>query len=75
MDKHLLKAKCVEKGYTVTEFIKLLGLTNSSYYRIINNEKNVSLITAYKIQKILELDEDSFNNIFFDKKVSEKNTL
>lgn len=75
MNKNLLKSKCVEKGYSVTEFVKQIGLTKSSYYRIINNESSVSLITAYKIQKILELSDSDFYNIFFNQKVSEKNTI
>lgn len=71
MNKNLLTVKRFQKGYSVNEFIQKCGISTSHYYRLLKNDfKRIDLETAWRIREVLNLSEMDFNEIFFDKKIS-----
>lgn len=52
-----------EKGISCIQMAELVGLSNSYYWQIENNKRNLSYIMAIKISKILGLKPD---DIFYE---------
>lgn len=66
-----LKAKIVEKGWTIACFCEKIGISAASFYRKINNDGDSFTIgDAQKIVSVLELSWDDAKDIFFAKQVS-----
>lgn len=58
-----LKKAREEKNISYSQMAKLLGLSNSYYWQIENEERNLSYKMAIKIAKVFELKPD---DIFYD---------
>lgn len=68
MNKALLEYKMKEKGKTITDMCRMLGISRSAFYRKCNG---ISEFTLSEIQKIVDfLELDSPVEIFFTPKVS-----
>ena len=63
MNTRKLKAKCVERGITISELCENIGISNATLYR--RMEKNTLTINdAMAISNVLCLDSDDILSIF-----------
>ncbi len=61
-----LRGKIVEKGFTVEELAKELGVDRATLYRRLNKDgENFTIKEADAIVKTLGLSKEEANNIFF----------
>lgn len=61
-----LRAKIIEKGLTITKISQKLDMDSSTFYRKLkNNGAFLTIKDVDKLFKILELDTQEANNIFF----------
>lgn len=68
MDILKLKAKIVEKGWTIAYFCEKIGISPASFYRKTNNDGETFTIgDAQKIVTVLDLSWEDARNIFFAK--------
>lgn len=65
-----LKAKIIEKGYTVETLARAIGMNKSTLYRKINRMELFTIKEAYNIAIVLDLTESELNEIFFGIKVA-----
>lgn len=66
MNTRLLKAKIIEKGFSVTEFIQKTGIKRAPFYRKLNKKTEFNRAEIEKISSVLELSPEQMKNIFFD---------
>lgn len=65
-----LKAKIIEKGYTVETLARKIGMDKSTLYRKLNRMETFLIKEAYAIAIALDLTESELNEIFFGIKVA-----
>lgn len=66
LNKNLLKGKIFEKGKTIVQLQKEIGISKTALYRKMNN---ISYFTSKEIKiiiKILDLTVEEMNEIFFN---------
>jgi len=67
MNTNLLKAEIVKKGFTQEQVAKMVGISDTTFYRRMR-DGNFGLDTVNDLIRILEIKEPG--PIFFDQKVS-----
>ncbi len=71
VNTNMLKGKIIEKGLSVAEVAKAIGISTASMYRKINNCGETMLVKdAYAVGKLLQLSSEEMNAIFFAVSVS-----
>lgn len=71
MNIQKLKAKIVEKGWTIAYFCEKIGISSATFYRKVNNDGDSFTIgDARKIVDVLDLSGDDAKDIFFAKQVA-----
>ena len=66
MNSNKLKAKIIEKGFTVTGFPEAIDMDYSAFNRRMNNMEKFSIGEARKIKEVLTLTDEEASSIFFD---------
>ena len=69
MNTNKLKAKIIENGFTVGEFIKNLGIHRSTFYRKLN-DNSFTIGEVNHMVKILGLTNEEAIEIFFNHNVA-----
>lgn len=64
-DRNKLRAKIVEKGFTMEKLAKILGIDNATLYRKMSMKSDFTRNEIVMIKKILEMTIDEVNSIFF----------
>ncbi len=68
---NLLKGKIVERGLSIPELARIMGIDKATFYRKINaGGTKITVGEAALIAKVLRLNSIELNAIFFDSKVS-----
>lgn len=67
MNANKLKAKLVEKGFTIAMIADLMDIHKSSLYRKINGCEGVTVYDAMRLKEILGLTNDEASDIFLSK--------
>lgn len=71
MNVNKLKGKIVERGLSITEVAKMIGIDRSSLYRKLNNEgETLTIKEANSIVRILNLPPNEAAEIFFGEVVA-----
>lgn len=65
-----LKARILEKGYTIKRLADLMGLTAYTLGRKISGKTPMTLAEAWQLMKILEIPDNEFKDYFFTCKVA-----
>ena len=65
-----LKARILEKGYTIKSVADLMGLTAYTLGRKISGKAPMILSEAWQLMKILEIPDEEFKDYFFTCKVA-----
>lgn len=65
-DSNKLKAKIIEKGFTITSFAKKLGISKTTLSQKINNKIKFSQMDIRKISDSLELTVQEIKDIFLN---------
>ncbi len=65
-----LKARILEKGYTIKKLADLMGLTAYTLGRKISGKTPMTLVEAWKLMEILEIPDIEFKDYFFTFKVA-----
>lgn len=55
MDRHLFKALRLDNGYSQAEFGKILGISDTSVYRIEKGERNITDRVRFQVLKHFEI--------------------
>ncbi|MBR5305974.1 MAG: helix-turn-helix transcriptional regulator [Oscillospiraceae bacterium] len=66
MNGNKLKAKIIEKGFSVAEFSEAIEMSYYALNRRMNNLENFSIGEAKKIKEVLNLTDEEATEIFFD---------
>ena len=61
-----LKAKIIEKGFTVTEVTKAVGMTNTTFWRKCKGISEFTLKEVKAFKDVLSLTDDEVRYIFFE---------
>lgn len=69
---NMLKAKIVEKGYTVAGFAKTIGVSKDTLYNVVNNNNRPSYNVMNSIFYALKLKPEEAVNIFFSDNLHNK---
>lgn len=69
-----LKARILEKGYTIKRLADLMGLTAYTLGRKISGKTPMTLAEAWQLMKILEIPDNEFKDYFFTYKVAQNAT-
>ena len=69
-DKNKLRAKIIEKGLTMEQFAKLLGIDSATLYRKMSLKSDFTRNEMILIKENLELTLEEFNSIFFAEKLA-----
>ncbi|MEE3402537.1 MAG: helix-turn-helix transcriptional regulator [Acutalibacteraceae bacterium] len=64
-DKNKLKAKMVEKGYSVEQIAQKLGINSVTVYRKLSGETEFTRNEIAMLKSILSLTIEEIDNIFF----------
>lgn len=64
MDFKGLKIKLLERGFTIPELAKAIGISQASIYVKLNGKRDFSYSEVMAIKKTLNLTVDEFNSIF-----------
>lgn len=64
-NKNKLNAKIIEKGFSVQEIAKLLGINSSTLYRKMNSETDFTRNEIAMLREYLDFSLDEMNDIFF----------
>lgn len=64
MNKLSLKAKMTEQGTSVLDLSRLLGISQSTFYRKLNSDNNFTVGEASKIATHLHMNSDELTKIF-----------
>ena len=67
-----LKELRKSKGYTCAQMAKILGFTKATYSKKERGQMTITLLDAHKISMALG---ETIDNIFFDKKVTQNETV
>jgi hypothetical protein len=70
MDGRLLRAEIVIKGYSLSKFLALCGLSKSAFYRKTKGQSYFSTHEVERIRNTLDLSSEKLVQIFFADKVS-----
>lgn len=62
--KNKLKGKIVERGMTVEEVAKSMGINKASLYRKLRNPETITVVDMAKIKEALNLTAEEFIEIF-----------
>lgn len=66
MNKQELSAELMRKKMTYSNIAEILGVTEMTFYRKINNMNEFKLSEIQLMASALNLDDDSIRRIFFD---------
>lgn len=66
MNSNKLKAKIIEKGFSVADFSEAIGMGYSALNRRMNNLEKFSIGEAKTIKEVLNLSDSEATSIFFD---------
>lgn len=66
MNKQELSAELMRKKMTYSNIAEILGVTEMTFYRKINNMNEFKLSEIQLMAATLNLDDDSIRRIFFD---------
>ncbi len=64
-NQNLLKAKIVERGLSVLEICREIGICVATFYRKVDRDGDFSRFEIEKMAKVLGLSADERNSIFF----------
>lgn len=67
MNANKLKAKIVEKEFTIAMISDLMNVHKSSLYRKINGSDRITVYDAMRLKEILGLTNDEASDIFLSK--------
>ena len=65
INKNLLKAKIVERGFTQTQVRKIMGLADNTFSFKVNGKKEFFNDEIQQLQQILKLSNDELLSIFY----------
>lgn len=66
MNSNKLKAKIIEKGFSIADFSEAIGMDYSAFNRRMNNFEKFSIGEAKTIKEVLNLSDSEATSIFFD---------
>ena len=64
-----LKASIVRRGLSVANVNKILYPSSDGLYKMLRGKMNPTVDFAYKVSKVLDLNANEFNTIFFSNKL------
>lgn len=64
-DRNKLRAKIVEKGFTMEKLAKILGIDSATLYRKMSMKSDFTRNEIVMIKDALEMTVDEINSIFF----------
>lgn len=70
MDSTELKVEILRKGYTITSFVKAIGMGKKTFYAKLDGKSTFSQTEIVAIRNLLDLSDERLLDIFFTRQVS-----
>lgn len=70
MNVNILKSKIALKGITIDELAEQIGISKTAMYRRLNGKNSFKANEIMSMKKILSLNVDELNDIFFTEEVA-----
>lgn len=70
LNKNLFRAKCAEKGVTLEQVARIIGVNQATLYRKLNGKSEFTRNEIQLFKSALNLSGDDMQNIFFAEKLA-----